>query len=245
MKNMSTLSIGNGRFGNQFIRHLAVSLLAEKQDLKVASYQSEDLMNHLGINLFSGSKKYEETKDLTDDNYFEMYNSTDINYNLSARNYFLQTKEITNFLYDYLNSDLIRSKIIEKNPFNDRYKKNNDLFIHIRLTDAEKYSPGINYYLNTIKNINFDNLNISTDDKDHDIVKSLFTYYPNAKLVDYDEMITIQFASTHKNVILSNGSFSAVIGYLSFFSNIYYPEYGEIWHGDMFSIKNWEKVILK
>lgn len=44
--------------------------------------------------------------------------------------------------------------------------------------------------------------------------------------------------------ILSHGSFSAVIGYLSFFSNVYYPEYelNKIWYGDMFSIDNWIKL---
>ena len=36
----------------------------------------------------------------------------------------------------------------------------------------------------------------------------------------------------------------AVIGYLSFFSNIYYHEYelNKIWFGDMFSINNWIKM---
>ena len=67
--------------------------------------------------------------------------------------------------------------------------------------------------------------------------------YPNIKLIQCDELKTIQFASTCKNIILSHGSFSAVIGYLSFFSTVYYPEYelNKIWYGDMFSIKNWIK----
>jgi len=35
-----------------------------------------------------------------------------------------------------------------------------------------------------------------------------------------------------------------VIGYLSFFSNIYYPPYekGKIWYGDMFSIPGWKEI---
>jgi len=41
-----------------------------------------------------------------------------------------------------------------------------------------------------------------------------------------------------------HGSFSAIIGYLSFFSQIYYPEFKEnkIWCGDIFSIPNWNKI---
>jgi hypothetical protein len=163
---------------------------------------------------------------------------------------FFQTKNITNFLYNYLHSDKIKSNIIDKNPYKNRYQMNNDLYIHIRLTDAVQYNPGIKYYLNAIKNINFDNLYISTDDKNHNIIKEIITVYSNTKnvnIIDYDEVGTIQFASTCKNIILSHGSFSAVIGYLSFFSNIYYPEYhlNKMWHGDMFSINNWIKCNIK
>jgi len=124
---------------------------------------------------------------------------------------------------------------------------NNDLYIHVRLTDVEHFNPGIKYYLNTIQSIDYDKLYISTDDKDHAIIKKLFEVYPSAKLIKYDEIKTFQFASTCKNILLSHGSFSAVIGYLSFFSNIYYPEYesDKMWYGDMFSIKNWIKIKIK
>ena len=66
---------------------------------------------------------------------------------------------------------------------------------------------------------------ISTDSKNHNIVKALFTAYPTAKIIEYDEITTIQYASTCKHIILSHGSFSAIIGYLSFFSSVYYSEY--------------------
>ena len=64
-----------------------------------------------------------------------------------------------------------------------------------------------------------------------------------SKIIDYNEQLTIQFATTCKNIILSHGSFSAIIGYLSFYSTIYYPEYeiNKIWFGDMFSIDGWIK----
>jgi hypothetical protein len=140
--------------------------------------------------------------------------------------------------------DIIMSNIIEKNPYKMRYKENNDLFIHVRLTDASHFNPGVNYYLNAIKNIAFVDLYISTDDTNHDIIKTITNLYPDTKLLSYDEITTFQFASTCKNIILSHGSFSAIIGYLSFFSNIYYPEYelNKIWYGDMFSIKDWNKI---
>jgi hypothetical protein len=235
-------SYGSGRLGNQIIRNLAVSLIASKYNLKV-DYINKDLINKLGIDLFNGNNAYKYTKYLNNSNYFIIYNCGNINYNLNPNNDFFQTKDITNFLYDYLHTDLVKSNIIEKNPFKDRYNTNNDLFIHVRLTDVKHHNPGLNYYLNAIKSINFDNLYISTDDKNHNIIKKILEIYSNAKLIEYDELNTFQFASTCKNIVLSHGSFSAVIGYLAFHSTIYYPEYDvkHMWYGDMFSINNWIK----
>ena len=127
-------------------------------------------------------------------------------------------------IYNYLNSDNIKSNIIEKNNFKDRYNNNNDLFVHVRLDDATKFTPIIDYYVNTINNIKYDNLYISTDEPSHEIIKKLLEKYPSAKLFLQNEITTFQFASTCKNIILSRGTFSACIGYLSFYSTIYYPK---------------------
>ncbi len=227
----------NGRLCNQIIRNLAVSLIAEKYNLKV-DYFNKVLIDKLGINLFSGENVHDKNCDLNDDNYFTIYNGDSLNYNLNPNLAFFQTKDISNFLYNYLHTDTVKSSIIEKNPFKN---ENNNLFIHVRLTDVAHFNPGINYYLNAISNIKYDNLYISTDDKNHNIVQKILQLHPNATLIDYDEITTLQFASTCKHIILSHGSFSAVIGYLSFSSTVYYPKYelDKIWYGDMFSINGW------
>ena len=249
---MTSTTHNNGRLGNQIIRNLAVSLIAKKHNLKV-NYSNHDLINKLGINLFSESNIYTNMYDLNDDNYFSIYNYNNLNYNLNPNNAYFQTKEITNFIYNYLHTDSVKLNIIEKNPFKMRYNNNNDLFIHIRLADVKDKNPGINYYVNTIKQVIFDKYDkydkmyISTDERNHNIITTLLQLYPNAILINYDEIGTFQFASTCKNIILSHGSFSAIIGYLSFFSNIYYPEYeyDKIWYGDMFSIKKFIKMPVK
>ena len=237
----------HGRLGNRIIRNLAVSLLAEKYNLQ-ADYCDKELISKLGIELYSGNKRYTQTVQLTDNNYFRIYNNINFNYNLYASEFY-QTKEITNLLYNYLHTDKIMSNIIKNNQFKERYNTNNDLFIHIRLTDAAQWNPGITYYTNAIKNINFDKLYISTDDVNHNIIIKLQELYPSSLLVKGNEITTIQFGSTCKHIILSHGSFSAIIGYLSFFSNIYYPEYelDKMWYGDMFSIDsdNWKKLSVK
>ena len=101
------------------------------------------------------------------------------------------------------------------------------------------------YYLDAIKSINnYDNIIITSDSPTHDIVKSLLKL-ENSKLLCQDEIITIQFASTCKNIVLSGGTFSAVIGYLGFHSTVYYPcfestkEKNLAWYGDVQTIDDW------
>lgn len=240
-----TRTFERGRLGNQIIKSLAVSLIAKKHNLKV-DYYNKDLIQQLGIELFSGTHLHHNIMKLTDDNYFNIYDSTFLNSALDPNSNFFQTKEITNLIHKHLHTENIMSNIVNKNPFKTRYNANNDAFIHIRLTDVANQNPGVNYYTNAIKNIKFDKLYISTDDSKHEIILTMLNLFPQADLVEKDEITTFQFASTCKHVVLSHGSFSAVIGYLAFFSNVYYPEYNsnEIWHGDMFSIDGWHKLKL-
>jgi len=134
--------------------------------------------------------------------------------------------------------------MMEKNPFRTRYQVNNDACVHIRLDDIAHFNPGLAYYQKTLSQLTFDKLYITTDQKDHDTIRQLISLYPTASVIEYDEIQTFQFASTCKHVILSHGSFSALIGYLAYFSDIYYPEFesDKIWHGDMFSIPGWNKM---
>ena len=138
---MTSTTGRNGRLGNQIIRNLAVSLLAKKHNLKV-EYYNKDLIKKLGIELFTGSNSYNYINYLTDDNYFTIYNVDKLNYNLNPNKNYFQTKEITNFLYNYLHKDEIKSNIIINNPFKERYTKNNDL--HFTGNNNRIFSNNVN-----------------------------------------------------------------------------------------------------
>jgi hypothetical protein len=246
---MTTTTDNNGRLGNQIIRNLAVSFIAKKHNLNVNYSNYHLISSQLGIDLFmSGTQIYSDIKELNELNYFDIYNADNINYNLNPNNSFFQTKEIFNMIHNYIHSDIIKSNIIKINKFKERYNNNNDLFIHIRLGDVIHFNPGVDYYLKNIKFIkeleNIDNIYISSDTLTHDIIKKIVEEYPHAILINYNEIETIQFGSTCKNIILSHGSFSAIIGSLSFYSNIYYPKIqkDKEWHGDIFSIKSWTEL---
>ena len=235
---MSFTTSENGRLGNQFIRNLAVSMVAKKHDLHV-DYCNATFFDNLGLYLYSGNQSFDSITRLADENYFEFLKAESCCANLDSYDSYFQTKEITNFLYDHLHSEPVKQRIMAKNDVKHRYNRNNDCFVHVRLTDVAHLTPGIEYYLYALSQIQFDNLYIATDDIHHPIIREILTAYPNALRMMHNELDTIHFGSTCKHVVLSHGSFSAVIGYLAYFSDVYYPAYTKMWHGDMFSIPGW------
>jgi len=218
---MSRTTEHNGRLCNQVIRNLALSILAEKYDLYVEYSNYDNINNKLGIELFVGNKKHNETITINEDNYMNYFNNNIKNSNnLNFMNGYFQTEEISTILHKHLNNN--KKNIIEKNPYKERYNKNNDIFLHIRLTDAKEWNVGIDYYIHCINLLKYDNIYIGSDNFNDDLIKKIKTLYPQIIFINKNPIETIQFGSTCKNIILSHGSFSAVIGYLSFFSNIYY-----------------------
>ena len=230
-----------GRLCNSIIRNVAFSEIAKQHNLSVSYVDYNIITQTLGIMLFQGEKQFKTRKNLTDDNYMSLLTHTPpINYNLYTLAY-LQTQVISDLIYKELNSTIQKSNITKHNPFKDRYNNNNDLFIHIRLGDVQIYNPGVAYYLKCIRQTVFTNLYIGSDTLDHSIIKQLQKEYPAIILVDKSPEQTIQFGSTCDHIILSHGTFSAVIGYLSFFAaEIYYPDKLSCWcPSGLFRNKSW------
>jgi hypothetical protein len=50
------------------------------------------------------------------------------------------------------------------------------------------------------------------------------------------------FGSTAKNIILSGGTFSWLIGFLGFYSKILYPNFRCQWFGNIFIFDDWTRV---
>jgi len=233
-----------GRFCNHFFRNVPISQLCKKNDL-FFEYSFFNEITELGIPLFIGTKTFKETRLINDNNFLSLLNDSiqlESNVLFEHPNIYFQTKEISNYLKQYLFE--IKNLIIEKNPYKERYENNNDVFIHIRLGDISQYNPGLNYYLKTLENLSFDKVYFSSDSPNHPLIHELRKRIPNSEIIFLDEIKTLQFASTCKNIILSHGTFSAVIGYLSFYSNVFYPSFKnmKMWHGDIFSIPNWNCI---
>lgn len=233
------------RLCNNVILNSVFSILASQNDLYI-EYAYHDECEKLGIKLFCGINKYDKTIYITDSDVIQLINGTKdvkLESNIKNNGSYFQTKEISNYLFKYY-FPLFQDNIMLQNKFKSRYNSNNDIFIHIRLGDITYYNPGYEYYVKAIQSIkDYNNVYISSDTISHEICNKLITNF-NAIPIEYDEVDTIHFGSTCKHVILSHGSFSAVIGYLSFYSDVYYPEFQthKLWCGDMFSIPGWNKI---
>lgn len=214
-----SLCRGPGRFGNKIIRSIATSIFCSKHDLYI-HYEYKEEIEKIGIKLYVGKKKYNETNELNDNNYFVLINKDTLHYNVVTNGYF-QTKNISDKIHKYLNTEKISKEIMTKNNYKNRYNNNNDCFIHIRLGDVSKYNPGFEYYDNILSKINYDKLYISSDTLHHTIIKNISSKYKNVILYENDLTDIMLFASTCKYVVLSYGTFSAIIGYLSYYSQVY------------------------
>jgi len=229
---MSKIILEEGaRLGNQCFINLAASLFCEKHNLFITYNDLENQLK-LGLNLFVGEKYFEKSVLVNDKNYIELYEKDSIDFNVIFKDYF-QSKKITSMTHNYLYSKM---KIITStNKFKYLYNNNNNCFIHVRLGDVQSFNPGFKYYNFILSKINVDKIYLSTDDEKHEIVKKLINSYPKIEIIHYSLIDTILFASTSKYLILSHGTFSGIISYMSFYSKVYFIKENENTSWDYFN----------
>ena len=236
--------VHNGRFGNLFFINMALHFLSMKYNLRF-NYKYYNKFKQLGVDLFVGKNMYEETVVLNDHNFYDMICKTDYKKtNLIITNdMWCQTKEFCYALKYYFGKVKIKLNIIKNNIFRKRYGKNNDLYIHLRLGYVEsRFENVYKYYEKAISQIQFENGFISSDDVNSSICQFLIHKY-NLKVLNYNEIETIMFASTCNHIVLSGGTFSWLIGFFAFFSkNIYYPNIRDKWYGDIFVFPHWKMI---
>lgn len=240
----------SGRFANQFFRNTVAHFISEKWDLDF-KYSMPDAMSRLGLMFYKGIRKFpiNQTYNITNRNFMKFINGngngasgTDLapgNINLSG-DYF-QTVEYAHYLREYINRMDVKSKIIAANPYRVRYKDSTStVFVHVRLDDARQFAPSFQYFDSILAGCQFDEGWISSDSINDPICKQLIQKY-GLKVWSGDEVDTIQFASTCKTLILSNGTFSWLMGLLAFRDDsiIHYPKIKKIWHGDIFVFPDW------
>jgi len=236
-----------GRFANHFFRDIACSLIATKSNINYTYGKYRHMIEELGISLFKPEKEtiFETNIQLDDDNFFQ-YIYVPIENNFSLKGSYCQTKDFANYIYNYIRNSDIKKSVIEKNKYKHRYNNNNDIFIHIRLGDVldkQKETYTFEYFDNILKSLQFDKGYLASDSLNDELCTKLIEKY---NLISYDnnEIDTIMFGSTCRNVILTSGTFSWVIGVFSYNSTVFYKLCKDNWCSqEIFSIDDWKRIL--
>jgi hypothetical protein len=243
------LEFGAGRLANRFFGNMIYSLLSEKYKLK-AVYPREDELQQMGFTFYKQDIEDLSHRDicveLSNDNvvdYIKGDHPVDrIQFSGVKHNTYYQTREICYLFKEVFSDPAKRAALREKNPFRERYGTNCDVFVHVRLGDVAEHCPGLAYYTNALDGIDFKQGYISSDSPMHPLVQELMAKY-NLRFVALSPHRTIQFANTCKHLILSNGTFSWMMGFFAFdASTIQYPKVKVPWHGDIFVFPEWKEV---
>lgn len=238
-------NIHNGRLGNIFFINMFLHIVSVKYNLK-CSYKYKKRFKKLGIVYNKGKNMYKKNLFVTEDNFLYVIKNNLEPCNIIIHNdIWFHSCDFCKIIKIYFENNDIRNKILHANKYKNRYKNNNDIFIHLRLGDVrhitEKY---IEYYDNLLSTIKYEVGYVSSDNINDNICKHLIKKH-NLKIINLDEIETIMFGSTCNNIILSGGTFSWMIGFFAFFSqNIYYPKINNSWYGvNIFSFDDKWKCI--
>lgn len=221
-------TIYEGRLGNNLIQYFVSKLFSIKFNLKFFSncYHNENNWCSIVKNKDCGYIIGEKKIIINDKNFLEFFNKDNVETNNYIFDGFFQSKE---FFYKF--GDNIKSLI----NLNYEHTDDNSVFIHYRIGDIinDRRMLPLEYYEESLSKINFKKGYISSDTITHNFCQTLIKKY-NLIPVNLSPLDTIMFGKNFKKIILSEGSFSWWIGFLSDNSEVYYNKRDLIWHGDMF-----------
>ena len=205
--------LAGGRFGNKVFQQAAISLLAEKYNLR-ASYQLVEEFAEMGIPLFHGENLMRgDDVELTDDLLYTLLTSAErgpLPGRLIVSGYY-QTPWFSYHLREVFREKYAAS-LHRANPWRSRVGANSDTFVHVRLGDLADRGPRpASDYIRAI-GTPAGRVFIASDSLTHDIVRTLASHFSATLLDDLSLVRTIQFGSTCAFIVLSDGTLSWTIG---------------------------------
>jgi hypothetical protein len=221
----------NGRTGNNLFQYVAAYIFAKKFNLKISSYIVDNNFNLPSLeNGIIGDTKI----DVDDSNFMDLLESNSLEL---AHYSFVGYYQIKEFIIKYRNEIKSLFKLDYDN------QDSNEVFVAYRIGDLEglRQMLPIEYYQEALSKLNLKKGYITSDSPDHPNVINLMREF-NLEIYDASPLDTINFAKNFNNLVLSEGSFSWWMGFLSKAENIYYNERSRFWHGDMFVIPEWKAL---
>jgi hypothetical protein len=246
-----SLVFNTGRLGNRFFANMAFYFLSQTYGTDV-QYTCEPVFNELGIWFHKTAHpsvlKNPKSFMITDDNFMDLIKTPDQSKEYEFyldeidRRAFYQTREFALYLAQHFANPLIRNPILQSNPFKSRYNTNRDVFVHVRLGDVTHFTPSKAYFETALQSVPFEGGYVSSDSPTHPLVQELMAKY-KLRLVQDTEVRTLQLASTCRFLVLSQGTFSFMMGLFGFYTElVQWPQIKQKWHGDIFVLPGWKEV---
>jgi len=221
-----------GRLGNNLIQYFAAYIFSKKFNLKLNVNPTSDFYSIVKDTTIDGNVGM-NTIEINDNNFLSYLESDELELNNYHLNGYFQLKD---FLQKY--EDDIKSNI------NLTYKEvdKNFVFVHYRIGDVinDCRMLPVEYYIEALEKLNCKGGYISSDSIGHNFCQILINRF-NLMPVSLSPIDTINFAKDFNNIILSDGTFSWCIGFLSNANNIIYNKREYFWHGDIF-FDRWESL---
>jgi len=217
-----------GRLGNNLFQYAAAYIFAKKFNFKISSDIVENIFD---LPSLAGDATSNNIINVNDDNFMLLLESKLLE---PAHYRFVGYYQNKDFILKYANE----IKSLFKLNFTDISK--DEVFVAYRIGDIENLRQmiPIEYYRKALQNINAKSGYITSDTLDHPNVIQLANEF-NLKLYNNSPLEIINFAKNFNNLVLSEGSFSWWMGFLSNAKNIYYNERPRFWHGNMFVLPDW------
>lgn len=226
-----------GRLGNNMIQYTAAYVLAKKAGLYInkpskrlcnivpkfkTSFNANKKTNEISLDVFKikplNGNRFTDFIELTDKNYFEHLENPIPKKGYRLNGFFQHEKLLVDYREEILNLYKLPKEGLNFNP------SKHDAFIACRLGDClvtRCTHSSVDYIDNQLKARRdlYDKVYITSDSINHPPLVDVIKKY-NLTIYQNEPLDTILFASQLDNLILSSGSFSYWMAYLSSAENI-------------------------
>ena len=227
----------HGRLGNIMLKLCAASILSKKFNLKIERYFCEYDLKILRPKFYKGGTIIHENKiEVKNNNFMNILSQSTVDSGL----YLTSTCQRPDFVLEY------KEEILNQFTLNYEQQHKDDLFVHVRLGDCitENRVPSSDYYVRAIERSKFNKGYISSDTPSNELVIYLMNKF-NLTLYEGTPINTINFAKDFGSFVLSSGTFSWWMAFLSQSKSVFYPSGGPRWCGDIFVFDEWTPIDFK